>query len=236
MKRNTALYSAKTKPILPQLAVCRSRHPGNVSRASRPRFEGGTPPTRQGQDALARKRLTASLRTGRVCRTKPICRRPESKLTTAVERGYGRESESRLRENKANSPRKCQVGSLKCQVEGVRGRPLRLHTSQETPDGVTTNRASVQNKANLLKGEITVTSCRKRSYDKERRMATLQKQSQFPPVRLPAGFRRGRALPRCLADGYNPGREFFALRALIWGAGVHIFTNAEFSAPVPRAT
>ncbi len=41
-------------------------------------------------------------------------------------------------------------------------------------------------------------------------------------------------LPRCSADGYNPGAEFFGFGALIWGAGVHIFTNAEFSAPVQK--
>ncbi len=65
-------------------------------------------------------------------------------------------------------------------------------------------------------------------------MAVLQKQSQFGAPGWPGPVSQGRALPHRSADGYNPGEEFFGLRALIWGAGIHIFVNAEFSAPVHK--
>jgi hypothetical protein len=49
------------------------------------------------------KRLTASLRTGLLCRTNPICGRPESTLTTPAEMGYDKKGGLRPCENKANS-------------------------------------------------------------------------------------------------------------------------------------
>jgi hypothetical protein len=48
------------------------------------------------------ERLTASLRTGLLCRANPICGTPESTLTAAEEMGYGNKGGLRLHENKAN--------------------------------------------------------------------------------------------------------------------------------------
>jgi hypothetical protein len=75
------------------------------------------------------ERLTASLRTGLLCRTNPICGRPESALTTPAEMGYDKKGGLRLCENKANLRNEPSPRPLALRLPPSRGRlmvPIRV--------------------------------------------------------------------------------------------------------------